>query len=569
MKRSVLTLFIFGLIALKTNAQFFSKSKKTVPSAIVQKAEEFFSEGVKEYTIENYLKAIQFFEKSLEYNPNSAATYYMIAQIYNRQNNLYKSILFAQKAIKLDESNKYYHLLLAQIYYKKQDFNECAKVYANVLKKLPGTVEYNYELANIYIQLNKLEEAIKCYERIEKAFGISEDIIRQKQQLYLSLNKVDDALAQGKRLVDAFPDDPIFIVTQIEILISTARIAEAEKMANDLIKKFPEYPNGLIVLSEIYRMKGDLRKSAEFLERVFRNTEFDVDSKIGLLIEKVKLLPNEEVKKQCLTLGEILVSNYPNNHKVLAIYADIMAISENSRAALQYYLKSIRIDDAHPKIWQQICILDHELNEIDSLKVHSEKALEISPNETIIWFYNGLANQILKNYKKSSAAFEEGKKLAGNDRNLLLQFNTMLGDSYNGSKEYKKSDEAFEDALKLDVNNYLVMNNYSYYLSVRKEKLEYAKKLSERVIKDNPTNDTYLDTYAWILYMMKDYEKAKEIFEKIISKTDNGTIVEHYGDVLYQLGDKSKALEYWQKAKKLGDFSDFLERKINDKKLYE
>jgi tetratricopeptide (TPR) repeat protein len=174
-----------------------------------------------------------------------------------------------------------------------------------------------------------------------------------------------------------------------------------------------------------------------------------------------------------------------------------------------------------------------------------------------------------KNYKKSVISFEEGRKLSMNNKNLLVQFYTLLGDTYNSLKDFKKSDENFEEALKIDENNFLVLNNYSYYLSLRRDKLEYAKKMSERVIKEFPDNANYLDTYAWVLYVMKDYIKAKEIFEKIVNNTDNGVIVEHYGDVLYQLGEKDLALEQWRKAKTLGETSDLIDKKISDKKLYE
>jgi len=51
--------------------------------------------------------------------------------------------------------------------------------------------------------------------------------------------------------------------------------------------------------------------------------------------------------------------------------------------------------------------------------------------------------------------------------------------------------------------------------------------------------------------------------------SNNGTIIEHYGDVLYKLGDKEQALEQWKKAKELGDTSEFIDKKIADKKLYE
>lgn len=94
--------------------------------------------------------------------------------------------------------------------------------------------------------------------------------------------------------------------------------------------------------------------------------------------------------------------------------------------------------------------------------------------------------------------------------------------------------------------------------------------MSGGLVEREPNNSTYLDTYGWILYKMKDFENAKKYLEKAVAAdSGSGVILEHYGDVLYQLGEKEKALENWIKAKEKGDTSQFLDRKIADKKLYE
>ena len=55
---------------------------------------------------------------------------------------------------------------------------------------------------------------------------------------------------------------------------------------------------------------------------------------------------------------------------------------------------------------------------------------------------------------------------------------------------------------------------------------------------------------------------------------DNGgvsspTIVEHYGDILFQLGRHEEALTEWNNAKELGSESEWIDKKISDKTLYE
>jgi Tfp pilus assembly protein PilF len=94
---------------------------------------------------------------------------------------------------------------------------------------------------------------------------------------------------------------------------------------------------------------------------------------------------------------------------------------------------------------------------------------------------------------------------------LQLQFLTYLAETYNADKQYEKSDKAFDDALAIDPNDPMVMNNYAYYLSIRKEKLEKAAKLSARTIELQPGSVSYMDTYAWILYQQGKICRCKNL----------------------------------------------------------
>ena len=68
--------------------------------------------------------------------------------------------------------------------------------------------------------------------------------------------------------------------------------------------------------------------------------------------------------------------------------------------------------------------------------------------------------------------------------------------------------------MKEDPDNVLVLNNYGYYLSEQEIELEKAKKMSYKTVEKEPNNATYLDTYAWILYKLNDFENAKIYIEK-------------------------------------------------------
>jgi tetratricopeptide (TPR) repeat protein len=105
---------------------------------------------------------------------------------------------------------------------------------------------------------------------------------------------------------------------------------------------------------------------------------------------------------------------------------------------------------------------------------------------------------------------------------------------------------------------------------LRKENLEKAKQMSAYANKLEPDNDSFEDTYAWILFQLGDYKEAKIWQEKAIGdSTTNGTLLEHYGDILFKLGDIEKAVEQWKKAKSVGSESKTIDAKIASKSYVE
>jgi len=154
---------------------------------------------------------------------------------------------------------------------------------------------------------------------------------------------------------------------------------------------------------------------------------------------------------------------------------------------------------------------------------------------------------------------------------LLAQFYSSLGDAYHAQKNHMMSDESYDKSLELSPLNTYVLNNYSYYLSLRKENLDKALEMMEVCTALNPGIASYEDTYAWVFYQKGYYDKAQEWLERALTSGGNqsAVIVEHYGDVLYQLGKVAEAVEQWKKAKELGSETPFIEQKINERKLYE
>ena len=96
--------------------------------------------------------------------------------------------------------------------------------------------------------------------------------------------------------------------------------------------------------------------------------------------------------------------------------------------------------------------------------------------------------------------------------------------------------------------------------------------MSYRVIKDQPNNGTYLDTYAWLLFLKKRYAEAQVYIDQALKNDSTSlkskVVLEHAGDIHAMNGNAEKAVEYWKMALKEGADKAVINRKIKLKKPF-
>lgn len=566
------------LFALDLHAQGKKKKSKADPSTPTEisendrfQAEYYFIEGEKFFMLEDYAKAYELFSLSNDIDPKNAGVHYKMAQILAESGDFEKALNHANLAMELDNKNKYYYLLAAEIYTNMSNFQEAAGLYERMISSLPNNETYLFDLAALYIYQDKLDKALGVYTRAEDYFGVLEEITYQKQQIYIQQGKIDLAIAEGQKLIDTYPEESDYKLTLAEVLISNQKEKEAIPYLEAVLIENPANAQASVRLSEIYRKNGQTEKAMESLHSAFSNPSLNVNAKVQLLAGYIAQLPNPDLETPAKELAVDLITAHPDNVDAHAISGDLEFRLGNKEKARDFYVKALELDNANYNLWQNVISIEMELGDFEGAASHAQQAIEIFPNQALLYYFGGTAYLVKKKYREAINNLEAGKKLAVSDPDLSGFIIGQLGDAYNGIKEYAKSDESYEEALRIDANNDYVLNNYSYYLSLRKIKLDRALELSTRLVEKNPDNGTYLDTHAWVLYVRGEYKESKFYLEKAILDTENlsGTIVEHYGDVLFQLGDIDGAVEQWKRARTLNDTSELIDKKIADRKLYE
>jgi len=183
-------------------------------------------------------------------------------------------------------------------------------------------------------------------------------------------------------------------------------------------------------------------------------------------------------------------------------------------------------------------------------------------------FFHGFAASMLKKYDEAIPAYRrtiEGlKKEKEPDRDVELQSYVFLAEACNDQKLFRESDSAFEKALAIAPNNPIILNNYSYYLSLREEKLDLAERYIKRCIAMEPNSSTFLDTYGWVLYKLGRVDEAIIMIEKAMKNggNDNPEIVDHLCELLTVAGRTDEAYHICKYAIELNNSKLTVEEKM-------
>lgn len=547
----------------------------------LREAEFYFTEGEKFFILEDYAKALLYYQRALEITPDNATIHYKIAEVLsrtNRQDDLLKASLSIENALKLEKKNKYFYLLAANIYGSLTKFDKAAWAYETLLTEVKGSDEYLYELAAVYQYGNKFEDAIKTYNRAESILGINEVSSVQKMRLNIEQGKLKEGIVEGEKLINAFPGEERYVMAFSEILSQNGYRSDGIKYLEKFTADNSDAGNAKMLLAGMYRDNNQEEKARPLLLSLFENTSIEINSKVIILASyntelsqnKAKNISDDGKEKFVLSLFEKLQAQNTGNANVHIIGGDLYLATGKNREAIKQYLEAVKSGEVNFEVWQNLLFLETQLELFDDVIKHADQVLELFPNQSMLHYFHGFAHLRKRHYDEAIVSLEQSKKLSNSDPNFISDLNNFLGDAYNAIKSFEKSDKAYDEALALNPNNYSALNNYSYYLALRKTNLDKAEKMSTLLAKNNPDNPTFLDTHAWVLYTREKYKDARKAIERAISTGNaNATHFEHYGDILFKLGDVNEAVQQWQKARGMNANSETLNKKIANRKMYE
>lgn len=532
--------------------------------------DKVYFKAMKEKMQGNYDDAELSFREAIILDKENANVYYQIAEINFTQKKLREAIKFGQMAVQLNPTNIWYNNLLAELYKTNREYEKSANLYLVMYDKLHPELNYLYEAATNFFYVGKFSKSIKTLDRIEKIIGPKEEVIIKKEQVFLQANKINKAIKEVERLIQFYPTDIKYKGMLADLYLSKKDDKKANEIYNEILRQDPGNGYANIALSEYYKSKNENDLAYSYLKKAIASPDLEVKFKIQILVPYVSPEIVGEKRKQAYELIEI----YKNANKLEAsatmLKADLLAQDNRFEEARKEYRETAKLDASNVLIWQQVLFCDQELNDNAGILADCESAIELFPTEPLFYNFKSLTYLQEKMYDNAITTALKGVEFVVDNDKLKVQLLSIAADAAHYAKKHQLVDSIYDQALIIDPNSAYALNNYAYFLSLRKVNLDKADSMSYLSLQLEPNSASYLDTYGWILYQKKEYQKAKSYIEQSLKISPmSGEVLDHYGDILYQLGEKENAIDSWKKAKANNATGEFLNEKIKQGKLLE
>lgn len=366
----------------------------------------------------------------------------------------------------------------------------------------------------------KLEAATAAFERLH-----AKDTTDDAACYYLGLcefytGKLELAQKHLEKAVALDSTNNWYLNSLASFYNAQGRTMDAARICETLVKREPQFYRSPYTLTMIADSKYTSQQDSAAL--AYYQQALDLDPSYA---------PAEIGKAEVLRIQR----NYPGYFLSLGKFVENRQLSGAVKSS---YLNTLlgNIDSKFYWVWgEQIGkLIDRcvELHPDDLQSLRNKMNICFIKNDTTAWM--GVCEKMIPVAREKK-----------DTTNLILAM-SLMGDTYHAQGDSKRAYAMYEEALKVNPNAVSVLNNFAYFLCEEGKQLKKAEKMARRVIELEPDNATYLDTYGWILYLLKKPKDAKPHFKRamIYGGKDSDVILEHYSIVLDALGEKDLAAYY-------------------------
>ena len=588
MKRTLAKLLCFCAALVPILAACSLQKTATQASALSEEASRrfdyYYLEAVKSSLAGKHDDSFALLKHCLDINPDAPEALFDLGLYYMGLSDSAQCASHLSRAAELDSANIFYKEALASFFLRNYDDENAARVLEDMARIDSSRLDVLGELANLYVAMERYPDAISVINRIEVVDGKSKETTMNKFQIYIAMDEEEKAFDVLESFAADNPSDMSCQLLVGDQYLERKHYDKAWNVYEKVREIEPDCAELPIHVLNYYKAVGEDSVYKAMNEALMFGEETDTG---------VRLVALSNYIRDCREEGTDSVNVPPAFERALEITGDEAVILkvyalylgtanyETNSLLEQAATRLLKKEPDNELALNHLMELSYEKDSLEKTIEYCNAGINYYPEKLIYYLYKGNAYFFLKRYDAAAEAFLSGLGRADcsdyYDRLRAAGMYGMLGSIYYEEGKPDSAFVAFDSCLVYDPDNNMCMNNYAYFLSLEKKNLEKAEQMSYQTIIAEPRNKTYLDTYAWIMFIMKRYNRAKEYIDRVLEgdvendEDVSGVVLEHAGDIYYQCGDAEKALIYWKMAdeKNDEDTTELLKQKIKTKKYIE
>lgn len=444
MKKTV-SFFLF-LVLLCNSTLVLAQTEPEQIKPETDKFQDYFYESLLQKGIENYDKAITALEECLKLKPNDATVYFELGKNqlalkdYENANNSF------EKATQIDSKKKWFWLAIYDVNYQTKNYNQAI---ITVNKLIEFDEIYKEDLVLLYMNTQQFDKALSLINELNDKIGKSDRRELYKKQI-LSQGKYQNV--EIDNLIDQINKNPKEESNYIALIKLYSENNENEKSLEITKKLEAEIPTSewaQVSLFKYYLDNNEGQKAIASMNVVLASTKIDSKIKHRVLNEFLIFV---NTNPQLATDLEKAISYFDKDPDV-NVAKEIGKYYHNKKQwdkAIQYYELALK-NNSGEDIETNLLLLQTyvETKQFELVAKKATALVEIYPSQPQFYYFSGLANNQLKQFKKAKEMLEMGMDYVVEDVVLEVNFNIQLGEAYNGLGDFKKKELYFSKANQL------------------------------------------------------------------------------------------------------------------------
>jgi len=442
-KITIYCLLLFGILLVPNIVLAQNEPNDVV--TIDDGFEDFFYEAIKQKSIENYDKAIEALEKGKAIEPENPIVYFELGKNYLAQKKYKEAYDNFEKAAKMDPKNRWAWVGMYDVCYDTRDYNQAIVI---VEKLVEFKEDYKEDLTSLYMNTQQFDKALELINELNAKFGKSD-----KRELYKADILKDAKYQSAEKFnlleqIKKFPKEESNYISLIYMYSQSNQEEKALEIAQKLEKEIPTSDWAQVSLFKFHLNNNDGDNAVKAMNIVFPSKKIDSKIKHRMLNEFLIFTKNNP--KYETDLDKAI--SYFDNDKEVRVAKEIGKFyfsKANWEKAVKYL--NMHLKNAEDDVETQLLLLQAytENQQFADLAKKTDDLTELFPTQPQFYYYGGLANNQLKNFKKAATILETGIDFVIDDDALEINFNIQLGEAYSGLGNVNKKDKYFSKADEL------------------------------------------------------------------------------------------------------------------------